>query len=145
MDLAERREVDAGGRTDLDVGQPVGRGGEQDGGVFAGLLLFGGTGVDPPAARDGLEGGDGGLEVDGGAEAGGEGVREDLETFVEGELPGFLLGHLPAAAAVFGAEDLALDEGAVSGLEGGESGEAVLDGEPGRVPGVDSGDQGLMA
>ena len=72
-----------------------------------------------------------------------EGVGQDLEAFVEGKLGGAVLGDLTGAFAIAGAEDLALDERAVTRLELTQLGEGVRDREPVGIAGINTGHQGV--
>src|SRR5262249_5039819 len=130
-DRGERGDIDVMVADEPDFGEFVGRAGEDDGGV-AGEPVAGrgpGGGLAGAGVGGAAEAHDGRVEAYRAGQGPFEGLDEDLETVVEGDFPGVLLGFFRAPAAFAGAEELADQEGAVALFEGVELGKGVLDGE----------------
>jgi hypothetical protein len=131
---------------DVKGGEVGGGAGEDDGtsGESKGVAA-GGTFEGPVVVGEAGEFLDAGIQGQVGSEALGEGIGEDLQAVVEGELGGIGFGDFPALTAFAGAEELSADEGAIAVLEMVDAGEGMAEGEGGRVPGIDTVDHGVDA
>src|ERR1051326_41252 len=127
INLRQRRPIQLSLRGKLDVGQLVGRAGKHHGGMGVLFPVVVKQGRDLPAFRGLLDPDYAGAETDAFPEQCLQRVSEDLQTMIEGNLGGILLGRLAALLSLASPQDLAQNQRAISLLQNVQLGEGIFD------------------